>query len=435
MQGGAVQSLGFALTEGLMFDDSGRLTNPSLLDYRKLTAADLPEHRDDHRRGAGAGRSRSAPAASASRRSCRRPPRWPTRSSDAIGVRLTELPMTPGAHRAGPGQRQALSAPPRTGMRSPSAAPIRHDLVLVGGGHAHIQVLTRWAMAPVPGARLTLVVDRPVAVYSGMVPGFVAGQYPRDDLEIDVRPLALRAGARCIVAPATGVDTTARRLVLEGRPPIAYDTVSFDVGSTVAGLDLPGVARARDPHAPHRRLRPPGGRGAGRGTRSRRRACGRGRRGRGRRRGGLRARGAAPCARAPRASRCSCSRPVPRVLPGYAASAAARVQRAAAARGIAIRTGTRVTRVEAGAVHLERGERLPADAVVWVAGAAALAALRRLRARDRRGAASSGSARRSSASGTTRSSRSATARRGPRAPASPRPGCTRSARARCSRTT
>ena len=63
-------------------------------------------------------------------------------------------------------------------MRSPSAPDIRHDLVLVGGGHAHIQVLKRWAMAPVPGARLTLVVDRPVAVYSGMVPGFVAGPVP-----------------------------------------------------------------------------------------------------------------------------------------------------------------------------------------------------------------------------------------------------------------
>src|SRR4029077_14009927 len=42
MQGGSVQSLGIALTEGLLYDDSGRLTNPSLLDYRKLTAADLP---------------------------------------------------------------------------------------------------------------------------------------------------------------------------------------------------------------------------------------------------------------------------------------------------------------------------------------------------------------------------------------------------------
>src|SRR5260370_6012500 len=126
-------------------------------------------------------------------------------------------------------------------MRSPSAPSIRHDLVLVGGGPAHIQVVKRWAMAPVPGARLTLVVDRPIAVYAGMVPGFVAGQYPRAALEIDVRPLALRAGARCIVAAATGVDPTARRLVLDGRPPIAYDTVSFDVGSTVAGFEIPGA--------------------------------------------------------------------------------------------------------------------------------------------------------------------------------------------------
>src|SRR5216117_3506345 len=42
MQGGAVQSLGMALTEALMYDEKGRLTNPSLLDYRKLTSADLP---------------------------------------------------------------------------------------------------------------------------------------------------------------------------------------------------------------------------------------------------------------------------------------------------------------------------------------------------------------------------------------------------------
>src|SRR5512145_2468754 len=102
-------------------------------------------------------------------------------------------------------------------MRSPATSDIRHDLVLVGGGHAHIQVLKRWAMGPVPGVRLTLVVDRPIAVYSGMVPGFVAGQYAREDLEIDVRPLALRAGARCIVAAATGLDAGARRLALEGR--------------------------------------------------------------------------------------------------------------------------------------------------------------------------------------------------------------------------
>ena len=56
------------------------------------------------------------------------------------------------------------------------AAPAR-DLVLVGGGHAHVQVIRRWMMERPPGARLTVVLDRPEAVYSGMVPGFAAGDY------------------------------------------------------------------------------------------------------------------------------------------------------------------------------------------------------------------------------------------------------------------
>src|SRR6266511_2465713 len=102
---------------------------------------------------------------------------------------------------------------------NPSAG-IQHDLLLVGGGHAHIQILSAWAMDPVPGARLTVVVDRPVAIYSGMIPGFVAGQYRADELEIDVRP------------------------------PLAYDTISFDVGSTVAGLDRPGVREHAIPTRP-----------------------------------------------------------------------------------------------------------------------------------------------------------------------------------------
>src|SRR5262249_5167574 len=131
---------------------------------------------------------------------------------------------------------------------------IGHDLVLVGGGHAHVQVLRRWAMASVSrsgsGARLTLIVDQPVAAYSGMVPGFVAGQYSRAELEIDLRPLALRAGARCSGARATGVDVARRRVLLDGRPPIAYDTVSFDVGATVAGLEVPGAREHAVPTRP-----------------------------------------------------------------------------------------------------------------------------------------------------------------------------------------
>ena len=74
-----------------------------------------------------------------------------------------------------------------------------------------------------------------------MVPGFVAGDYAARELEIDVVPLARRAGARVVLAAATALDPEAKRIALEGRPALAYDVASLDVGSTVRGLELPGV--------------------------------------------------------------------------------------------------------------------------------------------------------------------------------------------------
>jgi len=94
MQGGAVQSLGMAMTEGLMFDDSGKLMNPSLLDYRKLTAADLPDIETIIVEV-------PSPSGPYGARGVGEPPIVPAPAcianaiEDAVGVRLTELPMTP----------------------------------------------------------------------------------------------------------------------------------------------------------------------------------------------------------------------------------------------------------------------------------------------------------------------------------------------------
>lgn len=107
----------------------------------------------------------------------------------------------------------------------------RPHVVLVGGGHSHVQVLRRMMMRPWPDARVTVVLDTPVAVYSGMVPGFVADQYRASELEIDVVPLARLAGAEVVLTPAVGVDPPDRRIRLAGRAPLAYDFVSFDIGT------------------------------------------------------------------------------------------------------------------------------------------------------------------------------------------------------------
>jgi selenide,water dikinase len=100
-----------------------------------------------------------------------------------------------------------------------SNRPIRDErtVVLVGGGHAHVQVLRSWAMRRPSNARLLVVLDQPVAVYSGMVPGRVAGDYDDPALEIDVVPLARRAGVGVILAAATDVDPVRRALSIQGR--------------------------------------------------------------------------------------------------------------------------------------------------------------------------------------------------------------------------
>jgi selenide,water dikinase len=116
--------------------------------------------------------------------------------------------------------------------------PLTRDIVLVGGGHAHALVLRMWGMRPLPGARLTLIDPAPEAAYSGMLPGHVAGHYPRAALMIDLVRLARFAGARLVTARARGIDREARQVLLEGRPPVAYDVLSLDIGVT---SDLPGL--------------------------------------------------------------------------------------------------------------------------------------------------------------------------------------------------
>jgi selenide,water dikinase len=243
------------------------------------------------------------------------------------------------------------------------------DLVLVGGGHTHVEVLRRWITDPVARTRLTLVVDRPRAVYSGMVPGFAAGDYALHELEIDVARLARRAGAHVVVAAATAIDPVARCIDVEGHSPIRYDVASLDVGATVRGLDLPGVrahafatrpirdwvdrldaAVARVAASGSVRVVTVGGGAAGVELAFTLRAR-------------LRAAGACPEATVLAAE--------DRILPGDSRRAADRVRREAMRRDITIRTGARAIAVEPGAVVLER-ERVPADVIVWATGAAPL---------------------------------------------------------------
>ncbi|MDA0221344.1 MAG: bifunctional NADH dehydrogenase FAD-containing subunit/selenide, water dikinase SelD, partial [Proteobacteria bacterium] len=80
------------------------------------------------------------------------------------------------------------------------AGDIHTDIVLIGGGHAHVEVLRAFAMAPLEGVRLSVIARDVLTPYSGMLPGYLAGLYDHDEAHVDLRPLAARAGARLIHA-------------------------------------------------------------------------------------------------------------------------------------------------------------------------------------------------------------------------------------------
>ncbi len=127
-----------------------------------------------------------------------------------------------------------------------TASPPVRDLLLVGGGHTHIQVLRSLGMQPIPGVRVTLLTREIRSPYSGMLPGHIAGYYSRDDMHVDLVPLCHRAGVRLIHGEVTGLDIEARRVSVHDRPSIAFDWLSLNSGALPQAPALgPGGGPAR----------------------------------------------------------------------------------------------------------------------------------------------------------------------------------------------
>lgn len=124
------------------------------------------------------------------------------------------------------------------------------DIVLVGGGHTHVHVLKSVGLKPIPGVRLTVVARDVETAYSGMLPGFIAGHYTREQCHIDLGPLSRFAGARLIHGEAVGLDLAGRKVICRGHPAVAYDIVSIDIGSTPHLDRVPGAAEHATPIKP-----------------------------------------------------------------------------------------------------------------------------------------------------------------------------------------
>jgi selenide, water dikinase len=121
------------------------------------------------------------------------------------------------------------------------------NLVLVGGGHSHAIALLQLGQHPIPGVRLTLITDAVETPYSGMLPGYVAGIYQRQECHINLRPLAARAGAKLVVDRAVGLDLDQQQVQCAQGGPVDFDWLSLDIGSTplLPLRDLTGIIPAK----------------------------------------------------------------------------------------------------------------------------------------------------------------------------------------------
>lgn len=107
------------------------------------------------------------------------------------------------------------------------------QLVLVGAGHAHAQVLLELSKRPLDKVKVILVAPHALAPYSGMVPGWLAGHYSWDECCIDFMHLCRCTGTEMVLDTVVGIDTAQSQVLLAGGRQLEYRWLSLNHGSTL----------------------------------------------------------------------------------------------------------------------------------------------------------------------------------------------------------
>jgi selenide,water dikinase len=243
----------------------------------------------------------------------------------------------------------------------------RVRVLLVGGGHTHLEILRRAALERPREIEWALLSASSRHHYSGMVPGYLAGSYSEEEIVFDLPQLAHLAGASFTEGRASELDTRRRIVGLEGGRELAYDFVSLGIGSGTRGADTPGIREHAATVKPigravdlKRRIEALAGSDRDPAT-----AC-------------IVGAGAAgmeiACAiaavldRAGRGRNVSILEANAEILAGYSDRFRRRALDVLDAKSITVRMRTEVAVVEASAVVLADGLRLPSDLTVWLTG-------------------------------------------------------------------
>lgn len=111
---------------------------------------------------------------------------------------------------------------------------MKKQLLLIGGGHAHMVTLANLRTFIDKGFGVTVIQPSEYHYYSGMGPGMLGGTYKPEDIRFATRKLVEAKGGRFILGKAFRIDPDQQVVYLEGEEgAIPYDVLSCNAGSFV----------------------------------------------------------------------------------------------------------------------------------------------------------------------------------------------------------
>ncbi|WP_181350214.1 NAD(P)/FAD-dependent oxidoreductase [Thalassobacillus sp. CUG 92003] len=104
-------------------------------------------------------------------------------------------------------------------------------VLLVGGGHAHLQVIKSYYEEREDQLQICLISSSRYQYYSGMFSGYTEGLYNLDDIRIDLKDFCEKANTNFIEKNASCVHPDQQKLICEDGSVYPFDLISFDIGS------------------------------------------------------------------------------------------------------------------------------------------------------------------------------------------------------------
>lgn len=117
-----------------------------------------------------------------------------------------------------------------------STQTLERDLVIVGGGHAVLELIKQASRWTTEGFSISLISDSPYLYYSGMVPEYLGDIYTKQDVHVDLQALATSSGVEYVKARVTSIDTENRTVTTRDGRVYHCRVAVFDIGTTTPGM-------------------------------------------------------------------------------------------------------------------------------------------------------------------------------------------------------